>query len=91
MPYNSELTRIIRTELSLSQFKFGVLIGRTPQTVHNWENGRHNPDFDTIDLLYEVCCHNGINDFPCYKNSATGETHILEVKPHYEGKYTVGK
>ncbi len=90
MPYNKDLTKRIREELGISQFKLAVLIDRTPQTVHNWERGKCTPSMDTLDNIYYVCQQNGIQEFTYMTHPVTGEPISVQVEGHYEGELTVG-
>ena len=51
--------------LGMTQKAFGHAVGGySAQTVHNWECGHTNPDFETIDRIYEVCDKHGVSEVP---------------------------
>ncbi|MCD4760197.1 helix-turn-helix domain-containing protein [archaeon] len=89
MPYDKDLTKRIRDELCISQFKLAVMIDRTPQTVNNWENGHNTPHINFLDDLYSVCQQNGIEEFTYMTHPTTGEPISVSVEGHYEGPLTV--
>ena len=50
-PVTPERIQMIRAAGNLTQAQFGAQIGRTGQTVSNWENGTFSPDdIDTIKI-----------------------------------------
>jgi putative transcriptional regulator len=49
--------RAIRRRYGLSQAKFAALMGISPATLRNWEQGRRKPEGSARVLLRVVDCH----------------------------------
>lgn len=51
MEINSEKIRAIRKNLNLNQKDFAKLLGRSQNTISQWENGLRSPDFASIEQI----------------------------------------
>jgi len=49
--------KAIREKLGLSQTQFATLIGISPRTLQNWEQGHRHPDGTARALLRVAECH----------------------------------
>jgi len=49
--YNTPDVKKIRRSLHISQSKFALMIGVSPRTLQNWEQGRREPDGPAKALL----------------------------------------
>jgi putative transcriptional regulator len=54
--FNSEIpdVKVIRERLGLSQARFAALMGVSPRTLQNWEQGRREPEGPAKALLRVV-------------------------------------
>ncbi len=50
----SENMRILRVMSNLSQKTFAEKIGRSQNTVSNWESGKISPDVDSVEKMCEI-------------------------------------
>ena len=55
--YDEPNVRAIREKLGLSQDRFSVMLGISPATLRNWEQGRSHPDAPTRVLLAVIAKH----------------------------------
>lgn len=65
--YNSELTKIIREQLKLSQEKLSHLLEVALYTVQRWEYGTSQPRANHLGMIYDLAAENGIRKLPMYK------------------------
>ena len=51
MKFNGDLLRKLREGRGLSQEALALSVGKTRQTVANWENGVNDPSFEDVGKL----------------------------------------
>lgn len=89
LPVICERIKFYREQRGLEQKEFARMIGITPNTISNWENGRTRPD---INLLPNICDALNISfydlfnlDDPTIKYTAKEQTHLERYNHLNEG------
>ena len=56
--------RVIRAITGMTKGKMGQVFGVGPNTIGNWESGRHVPNLSSRKILAEICQKNKISIRP---------------------------
>ena len=85
--YNKDLTKVLRTELDLSQRDLGDLVGVSSYTIQRWEYGQSIPRANHLGVLYHIAAQNSVSEVPLWVRDKNPV--FVPIDENYRGEYTL--